>query len=390
MTVTILYAGVGGAGRTTSVRALCPLHPEEPWSAWIARIAGGVSVSQRELRIVLPHFRNLSVPSLHDAVDDPDPTVSEIAMLALDRLPDVQGVMMLVDSRAPRLDATLECFERVRHELSRAGRDPTSLPCVFQLTHRDAASAASIDRLRDMLERVAPRRHAFVESIPSAGHGVTPAVDTLLELVDGRDRDMLGGPRRPAPSSATAMFAPFESLLTIDGMFRERLEVHAVDHVVRFEGEIGVARGWPATFEGSTSGAPGGYRVEIVKRHVERRDTGWSPVLEPTTVAARLRATGTTSVEHRELVATRTSTMFVIVGPARRVEAVTQHTFGTLTTYEAAARDGFAEEDGMVIFNVGTVNETHVAAGYDAERRVVEVVIYGDDAAALLRGDPAP
>lgn len=388
---TVLYVGPSLGGRTTTAELFSALQRDEDRGEWVARLARGVPfrIGERtiELGLVVPHFDNLAY-SIEAATQSDVPWISTVGDETARSLPKVQGVVMLVDSRSVRLDASLERLELTLAELARAGLDPDSLPFVFQLNHRDSVFAVSIDEVKSALRSAMPARVGFVESVASCGHGTRETFETMVAMIEGRPAPTLTGTPRSSPSSLPTLFEPFATPLTLDGMFRERLETRTFSNAIRLHGKLGVARAWPKFDAGVLEAAEASYAFEVVERYVDRKQgLAWSPIPSQTQIiAARMRAVRGDVATFDSLISVeRSSTPFVLVGPKLRVRAAHRFWFGSPRTYDVASRVGFAVERGIVLFNVGTSNEAHVRVGQDRQGRAVDITVFGAHATELLK-----
>ncbi|MDX2090692.1 MAG: hypothetical protein SFX73_22735 [Kofleriaceae bacterium] len=389
---TVLYDGPGLGGRTTTVEIFSPLQRGEDRGTWVSRLAKGVPfrVGNRniQLRLVMPHFSNLAVGSIDSATKSETPWVAEVGRVVANNISRVQGVVLLVDSRSVRLDASLERLELTLAEIVRAGLDPNTIPFVFQLNHRDSPYAVSIDEVKGALKTAMPPRVAFVESVAARRYGTHQTFETIVAMIDGQTPPILSGERRVSPRSVPELFQPFETALTLDGLFRERLETRSFPNVIHLKGKVGVARGWPKYDGGVLEAANASYAVDVVERHVEqKKGEVWSPLhSRPSVMAARMRCVDREVARFESFISVeRALTPFVLVGPKAPVKAAQQFRFGAQETYNVADRIGFAVEDGVVLFNVGTLNHAMVWVGYDAKGCAVDITIYGDHAIELMR-----
>jgi len=81
----------------------------------------------------------------------------------------VDGVILVADSQAERLDANLEAIENLMENLKEQKHDFMTLPYVLQLNKRDLPSALSVETLKKELMR---KNEPVFEAIANQGVGV--------------------------------------------------------------------------------------------------------------------------------------------------------------------------------------------------------------------------
>jgi hypothetical protein len=81
----------------------------------------------------------------------------------------VDGVILVADSQAERLDANLEAIENLIENLKQENHDFMTIPYVLQLNKRDLPSALPVEELKKELLR---KNEPVFEAIASKGVGV--------------------------------------------------------------------------------------------------------------------------------------------------------------------------------------------------------------------------
>ena len=81
----------------------------------------------------------------------------------------VDGVILVADSQAERLDANLEAIENLMENLKEQKHDFVTLPYVLQLNKRDLPSALPVETLKKELMR---KNEPVFEAIANQGVGV--------------------------------------------------------------------------------------------------------------------------------------------------------------------------------------------------------------------------
>jgi signal recognition particle receptor subunit beta len=102
-------------------------------------------------------------------------------------LKGADGVVLVADSQAERLDANLESLRNLRVNLSEHGLELRDMPYVLQLNKRDLPSALPADELtRQLVAKDEP----VVEAVAQQGRGVFDTLRAVVRqvLLDLRDR----------------------------------------------------------------------------------------------------------------------------------------------------------------------------------------------------------
>jgi len=94
----------------------------------------------------------------------------------------VDGVILVADSQAERLDANLEAIENLMENLREQKHDFEKIPYVLQLNKRDLPSALPVETLKQELLR---KNEPVLEAIASKGVGVFETLKACGRLVLG-------------------------------------------------------------------------------------------------------------------------------------------------------------------------------------------------------------
>ena len=90
------------------------------------------------------------------------------------------AVCFVCDSQEAMLDANLESYENMRHNLEANEIDPDEIPVVLQYNKRDLPNALPIEILN---ERMNPHNYPFYEAIAVKGIGVEDTLKAVTKLV---------------------------------------------------------------------------------------------------------------------------------------------------------------------------------------------------------------
>jgi hypothetical protein len=96
-------------------------------------------------------------------------------------LPSLDGALLVLDSQPERFEQCVGRVEQLHTDIVDAGRDPASIPVVFQLNKRDLPNATPLAGMTAALRW--PGRCAYVESVAPRGRGVGEALDALIALL---------------------------------------------------------------------------------------------------------------------------------------------------------------------------------------------------------------
>jgi len=145
LNLKVLFAGGAGAGKTTNLRSafkqtssdiasrLFDLHGLETDAASFDFLP--LSLGEARAQPVRLHLYTLPA---HDSLE----------LLNQTLFVGVDGIVLVIDSRASALSENERQLTRLNQWLMRQGRRPEDVPVVFQFNHRDAADALPIRALR--------------------------------------------------------------------------------------------------------------------------------------------------------------------------------------------------------------------------------------------------
>ena len=94
----------------------------------------------------------------------------------------VDGVILVADSQAERLDANLEALENLMENLKQQKHDFMKIPYVLQLNKRDLPSALPVETLKRELMR---KNEPVIEAIAAKGVGVFETLKLCGRMVLG-------------------------------------------------------------------------------------------------------------------------------------------------------------------------------------------------------------
>lgn len=179
----VIYAGAGLAGLTTSLHVLFRGPRDEGFERLRSGADVALSSGLAHVCIGILFTGSLYYPSFLVAREKGHPVIRERLEHATSLLPVLDGVVLIVDSQDERLEANLFQLEQVIEFLQSEGIDSARIPFVFQLNKRDLPNVMSVDELR---RTIATPWCTYVESVAVHRHGVHRALETVLEMSDGR------------------------------------------------------------------------------------------------------------------------------------------------------------------------------------------------------------
>ncbi|MCB0309001.1 MAG: GTPase domain-containing protein [Bdellovibrionales bacterium] len=103
-------------------------------------------------------------------------------------LKGVDGIVFVADSQEERIDANMESFENLKHNLIEQGYNLDQIPYVIQYNKRDLPNVVNTPELRRMLNQ---KNVPDFEAVASSGQGVFEtlkaiAKQVLVELKKGK------------------------------------------------------------------------------------------------------------------------------------------------------------------------------------------------------------
>ncbi len=173
----IIYWGIEGSGKKTNLTAIhgslradhrsdmrsvpTRLDPTQTYSILPIEL-GEIAGMRTRLEIV-------AVPGHPDQ----SPTRKQL-------LDQVDGLVMVIDSRREQLDENLQSFEELRETLAAYGRSLVDVPLVVQYNQRDRADAYALEDLHRKLDL---HGVAVFEAVASEGTGVLETLSTISKRV---------------------------------------------------------------------------------------------------------------------------------------------------------------------------------------------------------------
>ncbi len=307
----MIYAGPVFAGRSTSIRALSPT-PVDVWN-YAEELAVPRPSDGSQVRIAFLNLGSLWCPSFLAARESKYPHHRAMIERVLAFLPVLDGIVFVADSQTARHEANLVELEQLLELLRSQGVDPASVPFVFQLNKRELRDIASISQLQAAL---ATPRCAYVESVAVQRLGARRALETVLELADGRT---------PAPFRYAC---------------QETLCARATTRTLALAGPAAIAAIWPKELLATLAVSPGIYVIDTFERTVEF--TGPSGTARiAATVGARARRTGARTVQIEVLTRGQHSPNLTLIGTPAAVDAAQQDTLPQ-RSYLATQEQGVA------------------------------------------------
>ena len=201
----IVYWGIEGAGKTTNLQAayekLRADHRREMKEV-PTRLDPTVSyetlpITLGDIAGVRTQIEMIAVPGRADAA----PTRKQL-------LDQVDGVVLVIDSRGDRMEANVKSFRELRNSLAAYGRNLTDVPLVVQYNKRDVGDPMALEKLhRDLNLGSTP----VFEAVATEGTGVLQTLSTISKRVIRalREQGVEVTPEpKPAPTAPAASPAP--------------------------------------------------------------------------------------------------------------------------------------------------------------------------------------
>ncbi len=190
----IVYWGIEGAGKTTNLHAIySKLRPDHRGEMQELPTRFDPTVTYEQLPIELGEIAGMRTRIQMIAV----PGSPEQAPTRKQLLDQVDGVVLIVDSQATRIDENVASLEELRKALEDYGRCLDDLPLVVQYNKQDLADPYAIEELhRKLLIREAP----VFEAVATDKTGVLQTLSTISKRVvrSLRDQGREGPPQAPA------------------------------------------------------------------------------------------------------------------------------------------------------------------------------------------------
>ncbi len=200
----IVYWGIEGAGKTTNLQAayekLRADHRREIKEV-PTRLDPTVSYEMLPITLgdiagVRTQLEMIAVPGRADAA----PTRKQL-------LDQVDGIVLVVDSRSDQMEANAKSFQELRNSLAAYGRNLADVPLVVQYNKRDLGDSYALEKLhRDLNLGSTP----VFEAVATEGTGVLQTLSTISKRVIRALREQsvnltpAGKPAPAAPAPAPA------------------------------------------------------------------------------------------------------------------------------------------------------------------------------------------
>lgn len=203
----IVFWGMPGAGKSTNVATIYnKLRPDHRGRLETVPTRLDPTVSYEVLPIELGEIAGVRTRIQVVAV----PGGAEHASTRKQLLDEVDGVVLVVDSRRDCIDANLASFDELRAALTAYGRRLEDLPLVIQYNKQDLSDPFAMEELHRKLE---VKGAAVFESVASEGTGVLQTLSTIskrvVRTVRGPSPAAAPPPSREAPTLVTQQ--PYEA-----------------------------------------------------------------------------------------------------------------------------------------------------------------------------------
>lgn len=173
----IVYWGAEGAGKSANLRsAYTKMRPdhrgelrEVPSSLDPAASYEVLPISLGEVAGIRTQIELIAAPGQSDQVA----TRKQL-------LDQVDGIVLVIDATADRVDANMESYEELRRSLAAYGRNLTDIPFVLQYNKRDLADPYALEDLHRKLDSGSV---AVFESVATEGTGVLQTLSTISKQV---------------------------------------------------------------------------------------------------------------------------------------------------------------------------------------------------------------
>lgn len=173
----ILLWGLEGSGKTTTLETIHAKLREDlrgPLRRETTRLDPTVffeslSITLGEVGGVGTQLDLIAVPGASDQV-----------MTRKQLLDEVDGIVLVLDCSAERIEDNCESIAELRASLEAYGRTLETFPVVLQYNKRDIADPFAIE---DLHRRIGLEQCAVFESIATTGHGILPTLTTISKHV---------------------------------------------------------------------------------------------------------------------------------------------------------------------------------------------------------------
>ena len=199
----ILYWGIEGAGKTTNLQAayekLRADHRHEmkevPTRLDPTLSYESLPITLGDIAGVRTQIELIAVPGRSDAA----PTRKQL-------LDQVDGVVLVVDSRGDQMEANAKSFQELRNSLAAYGRKLGDVPMVVQYNKRDVGDPYALEKLHRELNLGST---PVFEAVATEGTGVLQTLSTISKRVIRalREQEVEVGPT-PTPAAAAPASSP--------------------------------------------------------------------------------------------------------------------------------------------------------------------------------------
>ena len=173
----ILLWGLEGSGKTTTLETIHAKLREDlrgPLRRETTRLDPTVffeslSITLGEVGGVGTQLDLIAVPGASDQV-----------MTRKQLLDEVDGIVLVLDCSAERIEDNCESIAELRASLEAYGRTLETFPVVLQYNKRDIADPFAIE---DLHRRIGLEQCAVFESIATTGHGILSTLTTISKHV---------------------------------------------------------------------------------------------------------------------------------------------------------------------------------------------------------------
>jgi len=173
----IVYWGIEGAGKTTNLKAAYEkLRPDHRREMKEVPTRLDPTLSYESLPITLGDIAGVRTQTEMIAV----PGRSDAAPTRKQLLDQVDGVVLVVDSRGDQMEANARSYQELRNSLAAYGRSLGDVPMVVQYNKRDLGDPFALEKLhRDLKLGSTP----VFEAVATRGVGVFDTLKAVIKLV---------------------------------------------------------------------------------------------------------------------------------------------------------------------------------------------------------------
>lgn len=197
----ILLWGIEGSGKSATLETIhAKLRPDLRGTLRKEPTRLDPTVYYEALTITLGEIGGVSMQIEIIAV----PGAPDQAMTRKQLLDEVDGIVIVLDTSAERIDANYKAIDELRASLAAYGRRLDALPVVLQYNKRDVADPFAIEELH---RQVGLEQAAVFETIATSGHGILATLTTISKHVVRSRRAQGASDGRPSTALKTAVTA---------------------------------------------------------------------------------------------------------------------------------------------------------------------------------------